>query len=304
MNPDTLINPIIIYWDIDTSASDKDISGVCNEIVGAGIFVLNLSDHCVPLNKNTFRILDRLGGEKIKINLSVSSSVPEESMDIIRDAAVAKLYIDINSCEELKNSLEIIKRIKNEGWTTGVSFALDKNNFQDIPELLFMCIDNQIEDITFPIRRYDDGNIYYPDAEESGWLVNELKKTDIVNLNLSIHDPFLWRLFYSKENPDEEGCNGAKTMMYINKNLEVTPCPIFPFVIGNLRDSSLQDIFSSEARRKVRTEISIAPLECNSCRILSKCKGGCRGRAYTLFKGFDKKDPACLSAIHSRDAVD
>jgi GeoRSP system SPASM domain protein len=83
-------------------------------------------------------------------------------------------------------------------------------------------------------------------------------------------------------------------MIYISGDLDVTPCPIMPYSMGNLSGTSLHEICSSEKRRQVRVELSKTPQECVSCNIAAKCRGGCRGRTYVLFSKFSKKDPACL----------
>ena len=82
-------------------------------------------------------------------------------------------------------------------------------------------------------------------------------------------------------------------MMYISKDFEVTPCPIMPVSMGNLRETSLKEIFSSMKRQDVRNKILLEPDECGACSLLAKCRGGCRGRTYVISGSLNKKDPAC-----------
>ena len=83
-------------------------------------------------------------------------------------------------------------------------------------------------------------------------------------------------------------------MVYISSNLDVMPCPLLPVVLGNLSFTTLEEIFFSESRHKIRKTLSLPPQECKLCSELNKCKGGCRGRSYVLHRSFDKRDPACL----------
>jgi GeoRSP system SPASM domain protein len=296
MNPERFTNPFIVYWDIDPVMFDNDIAlRICDELVETRIFVLNLRDISPTLNKGTVSVLKRLCNEQIKINLTATSTVLEEStMNIMKDPGIATLYIESDSLEDCRSSLPVIMNAVDQGIATGVSFYISESNIRELPAILSTCIENNIKDLKFPIHRADSGNIFYLDSETALWLSKELKKLPLELLQLTIHDPMMWELFHGKDNPNEEGCNGAKTMIYISGDFDVTPCPILPVPIGNLCFVTLKDIFSSEKRRGVRTELSHPPQECSSCAVISTCKGGCRGRAYVLFKSFNKRDPACL----------
>lgn len=286
-----LISPFIIYWDIEPKASEDDILRICKELADAKIFVLNLRDLSSPLSEAAKKVMDRLKGEQIKIQLTVGQDILWEPMEGLRGVQV---FIQFERLEQIRSSLDDILILVNRGYSVGVSFDLNKDNFRELPDFISVCTENSITDIAFPIQRADEGEIFYPDHESARNVSEDLRKLDMETLSLSVHDPFLWKLLHDKENPNENGCNGAKTMMYISKDLEVTPCPVMPFPLGNLREISLKEIFSSAKRRIVREELSMSPGECIACDIANKCKGGCRGRTYVLFRIFDKKDPACL----------
>ncbi len=286
-----LINPFIIYWDIDPSASESDILRICNELAEAKIFVLNLRDLSSPLREAAKKVMDRLKSEQIKIHLTVSQDILGEQMEGLREV---HLYIQFERLEQFRSSLDDIMKLMNQGYPVGVAFTLNKENFSGLPDFVSLCIENGITDITFPIQRAYEGEIFFPDHESASRVSENLRKLDMETLNLSVHDPFLWKLMHDKENPNEDGCNGAKTMLFISKDLEVTPCPVMPFFMGNLHETSLKKIFSSEKRLMVREELSRSPGECVSCEIANKCKGGCRGRTYVLYNMFKKHDPACF----------
>jgi GeoRSP system SPASM domain protein len=290
-----LINPFIIYWDVNPDTFDDDIAlRICDELVETKIFVLNVRDLSVPLNDGTINILKRLSSKQIRINLTAKSEALEQlHIQEMKKIELAKLYVEFDLFEDLQSSVTRISDWINHGFPVGVSFYLHGKNFKEIPSVLSLCIENNIKDVKFPIQRAGAEKIVYPDSETARWLSEELKRLPLENLRLTIHDPFLWKLIYEKDNPNEEGCNGAKTMMYIDGNYDVTPCPILPVSMGNFRRLSLKEICSSEKRRELRKDLSTPPEECNSCSIVNKCNGGCRGRAYMVFRSFDKLDPAC-----------
>ncbi len=286
-----LINPFIIYWDIGPSASEDDIQRICNELVDAKIFVLNVRDLSSPLSDAAKKVMDRLKSEQNKIQLTVGQDILGEPMDGLRGVHV---FIQFERLEQIRSSIDDILKLVNKGHSVGVSFDLNKDNFRELPDFISVCIENGITDIAFPIQRADEGEIFYPDHESVCNVSEDLRKLDMEILSLLVHDPFLWKLLHDKENPNEDGCNGAKTMMYISKDLDVTPCPVMPFLLGNLRKMSLKEIFSSDKRRVVREELSMSPDECIACDIANKCKGGCRGRTYVLHNMFNRQDPACF----------
>ncbi len=164
----------------------------------------------------------------------------------------------------------------------------------ELPEFISLCIDNKIENVSIPIQRAYDGDVFYPGPDDARKLSEALDRLDLEHLNISIHDPFLWKMFHGKENPNEDGCNGAKTMMYISKNFDVTPCPILPVSLGNLCTKTLKEIFSTEKRKQIRGTLSKPSHECLDCKLRNGCKGGCRGRVYVQYGNFERRDPACL----------
>ncbi len=303
MNPEQLINPLIVYWDIDPATFDNDIAMlICDELVETGIFVLNLRDTSPALNNGTVNVLKRLRNEQIKINLTATGKAFDDAaMSMIKDPGLAKTYIESDSLESCQSSLPVILNAIDQGIPTGVSFYLIESNIRELPAVISACTENNIKDLKFPIHRAGRDNLFYPDSETVLWLSKELKKLPLEHLEITIHDPFMWQLFYGKDNSNEEGCNGAKTMIYISGSFDVTPCPILSVPLGNLHHATLKGIFSSEKRQEVRKELSNPPKECSSCSIISTCKGGCRGRVYMLFKSFDKRDPACFLALPPKD---
>lgn len=291
MNPEQLINPLIIYWDINPDQSGDDIAlRICDELVDTGIFILYLRDISPEQDGVTDKILNRLDKEQIKIKLTTDSSVLSRHAGSLKGA---QLFIEFDSVERFKSSLDDLLGGIEKGYAAGVSFDLNSSNFMELPEFISLCIENKIENISIPIQRAYNGEVFYPEPDDARKLSEALDKLDLEHLKLSIHDPFLWKMFYKKDNPNEDGCNGAKTMMYISKDLEVIPCPIMPIPMGNLRDTSLKEIFSSMKRQEIRDQILLEPDECAACDLLAKCKGGCRGRTYVISGSLNKKDPAC-----------
>ncbi len=153
----------------------------------------------------------------------------------------------------------------------------------------------------FPIKRYgSEGQIYSPSRESVERLSRELDIIELDKLNITLHEPFLHEVFGGGKDSMWQGCHGGSTMVYISGELDVTPCPIMPLSIGNLRDHELVDIFFSEKRSITREGLTTAPGECLACPEVMGCRGGCRGRTLALCGTLDMRDPGCPVAGKER----
>jgi radical SAM protein with 4Fe4S-binding SPASM domain len=88
------------------------------------------------------------------------------------------------------------------------------------------------------------------------------------------------------------GCPAGTHYMGIRPNGDVTPCPYLPVFAGNLRRSSLGDLWtSSELFGGIRLRTSLGG-RCGACEMNGHC-GGCRARAYGMTGDLMAEDPLC-----------
>ena len=91
------------------------------------------------------------------------------------------------------------------------------------------------------------------------------------------------------------GCPAGTHYMGIRPNGDVTPCPYLPVFAGNLRASSLADLWaSSQLFTDVRHRTSLGG-RCGACELNGHC-GGCRARAYGASGDLMAEDPLCTHA--------
>lgn len=78
----------------------------------------------------------------------------------------------------------------------------------------------------------------------------------------------------------ERKCQAGRTVMSVASNGDVRPCSHNPDVYGNLLNESLRSVWNK--MRDWRNDVYI-PDECNDCKMLYRCLGGCRvtARAFT-----------------------
>lgn len=91
-------------------------------------------------------------------------------------------------------------------------------------------------------------------------------------------------------------CGAATTFCTVWPDGTVVPCDKVNFVAGNLRVSSLMDIWNSPVMEMVRGLRQFTTDRINSCRDCPKsgeCHGGCRGEALLQFDDIFGPDPDC-----------
>jgi AdoMet-dependent heme synthase len=88
------------------------------------------------------------------------------------------------------------------------------------------------------------------------------------------------------------GCPAGTHYMGIRPNGDLTPCPYLPVFAGNLRSSTLADLWtSSELFAGIRRRSSLGG-RCGECEMNAHC-GGCRARAYGMTGDLMSEDPLC-----------
>ncbi len=91
-----------------------------------------------------------------------------------------------------------------------------------------------------------------------------------------------------------KGCVAGSGLCYVKPDGEVWPCPFVPVSGGNVRNSSLEEIwYKSEVFQNLRSRENLTGIKCRPCRFKSIC-GGCRGRAYAHSGDYLDDDPLCF----------
>jgi len=296
MNLKELKSPIRMYWDLPETASDPGpYLNVCEEILVLKILYLSLRDLSAPISPACTGILDRLKGKNLALSLTLSGPalVPSRPAGL-SNAAIKTLLVNVSSFSEVRSLFENRALDHNVGPLAGISFDVGKDNYREIPDVVSFCLGNGIRDLVFPIQRLTGARDVFCLAEkERTELIERLGALDHRAIRLTIHDPFLWQVFYPDIDYHEGGCQAANSMLYVSPDLIVYPCPAMPVLLGDLHDTTLREIIQSEKKKELRRSLLDPPGECALCGRAGACLGGCRGRAFAALSSLDKRDPAC-----------
>lgn len=296
MNLKELTWPLRLYWDLPYAAPGCHYDEViCNGMIETKILYLGLNDPSSSISPACLRILDCLQGKNIAVSLTLrGSAFGPHVMALLADKKIKNLLVGISSLDE---ALQMIGRLRDSGpdaRRTGLSFNIDRGNWRDIPELVSLCLDEGVSELVFPIQRHQAGeDCFFTTPAERVDLGSRLLSVALGGIRLTIHDPFLWDVFFPGTDYPEGGCQAANSMLYITSEYTVWPCPVFPSELGDLRKTPLREIVLSEKKKILRVSLLSLPQECVTCGQSLRCFGGCRGRALVHAGSLERADPSC-----------
>jgi GeoRSP system SPASM domain protein len=296
MNLKELTWPVRIYWDLAQAPSDPSLClNTCEQIVAIKILFLSLREPASPISPACLDMLDTLRGHPIAVSLTISGSALSPSLFArLSGSKIKTLLINTTSLSEVRSAVEKIAHYRNSGLLPGISFEIGTNNYRDIPEVVSLCVDNGILDLVFPIQRFMmRKEFFYITREEGRELSLRLRNRDYRKIRITIHDPFLWKVFYPDTDYHEGGCQAANSMLYLSPEYRVYPCPAMSVELGDLHETTLREIILSGEKRNLRLALLDPPEECAECDQINKCMGGCRGRAFSSTGSLCHLDPAC-----------
>ncbi|MFN3396444.1 MAG: radical SAM protein [Thermodesulfovibrionales bacterium] len=106
--------------------------------------------------------------------------------------------------------------------------------------------------------------------------------------------PHIYRVLYDNGYsipPGTRGCLAGRSYMRIDPEGNVTPCPYMPVVAGNIRESSLSDIWEGASYLRLLREGKYKG-RCGICEYTEIC-GGCRARAFVDSGDMMNEDSLC-----------
>ncbi|HUI40173.1 MAG TPA: radical SAM protein [Methanothrix sp.] len=240
------------------------------------------------------------------VGVSIDAAAPERH-DSFRGVAGA-----------YTRALQGLRNARDAGLKTGLRVTLTRDNWQDIPDLLELALEEEIprfclyhlvptgrgaalasRDVTPEQRR----SVIKFLAEAAVELKD--KKIEILTTDSPMDGAYLVELL--KDDPRQEevrrlltnagGCSAGVKVANINPTGDVHPCHFMPqVVVGNIRERSFRDIWidhPSEELLALRGMRSCLKGKCGKCEYLELC-AGCRQKAYYYCGDIMGEDPTCI----------
>jgi GeoRSP system SPASM domain protein len=283
--------PITIYWDLPRGDADTPyLLRICADIRACRPLMLQVTDPGPAIRKSTIAILEVLKGGPIATILTISPAhLNEGHWGLLHALALKEILLDLESVEELRGVVDLLTP------DMGISFRVTAENWEELPALVGLLRERGIRRLVLPMQRlYNGESPFALNGEEQRELAEALAFAGgVACMDLTIHDPFVWRAFYPGVPFPQGGCQAANTMIAIAPDGAVYPCPALPVLLGRIGATSLKEIIASPGKKEFRRGLLEFPAECLGCGMLAECRGGCRGRACAVHGSIDRADPAC-----------
>ena len=286
-----LATPIRLYWDLTPLPEQPvDHEKICGEIIALKILSLDLTATGEALPDVCFRVLEMCRSSRLAVTLTVSrEALTEEIRTRLAVAPPKELLLEITSLQQLSQLTPLPPEV------AGISFPVSDNSWEQIPGLFLFAFENGCKRLVLPMQRlYSGERAFHLTRRQLATLTTGLMPIPRnPALRVTVHDPFLWRGIFPDTTFPEGRCQAANTMLSIDQNGLVYPCPTMPVALGDLNTSSLRDIARGNAKKELRANLLRLPGDCVTCSDAGACKGGCRGRGERLGGSWEGIDPAC-----------
>ncbi len=291
-----LASPITIHWDLPSDPADKEaLRRICTDISECRPLMLQILSTAETSPEGLLFVLRQLSDSRIAVSLTLPFKALSALPDVlVSQFALKELLLFTESPDEL-TAANLAAKTSGSHTTPGVSFSATRANWHQLPQVVSWCKSNGITRLVLPMQRlYNNEAPFFITKQEQQELTDALDEAGgVEGLNLTIHDPFLWRAFNPATPFPQAGCQAANTMIAISPDGGVYPCPTLPMRLGSLAENSLKEIISSPLKKQFRRSLLEQPGQCRDCAEVSVCRGGCRGRGLALQGTLDGIDPAC-----------
>jgi len=296
---DQLDNPIRATWDLqtaDSAMSSADANIVLQRLVDAQLFFVTLEQS--PLaHPDCGVILRELCARGIQVLLLTDGSDAELMRLGITEALPLTVLVRLqpfidDDGVDFRRLTRVIQALRQAGISPGFSLTPQRDNIAHLRPLLAFAGEHEVRRFKLPNVRIDDNFQQVGQAQVLRPVDLEILRQDlpdlhplIRNLDLEIHDLFLWELLTpdsDKSRSEYGGCQAANSLAHIRTDGTVWPCLSWPRPIGSLLQSSFAEIWSAPATREIRRMIAVTPSGCHDCADYRLCFGGCRGLSDVL----------------------
>lgn len=284
-----LATPITVYWDLAPGAPASDyLVRIAADIAASRPLMLQLYDPSPRPGKALHVVLEQLKGKSVAVSLTMTTG----SFSLLDGSAVEELGVkEILLAADSLHELESLAGRPS----LGISWSVTRDAWRVLPDVVATCRARGFRRLVLPMQRLYNGEApFFLSRDEQDELERALAAVGgTEGINVTIHDPFLWRPFNPGVSFPQGGCQAANTMIAISPDGGVYPCPSLPVRLGEIGATSLKEIVASTGKKEFRRRLLLDPEGCRDCRELAECRGGCRGRGYVMHGTLDGMDEAC-----------
>jgi len=283
---------------------------VLGEAQKLGAFEINISGGEAMLHSDFEQVALFIASMRtFNVNLNTNGVILDPRLEEIIPKAFSSVQVSIDNPNPEKHdkfrgrdgsfrrSISFIQRLVQKGVETNISFTLTPESIGFVDEMIRLGEELGISILNIGLvanfGRASENSIANQinsrGDQNSGFLERvylEVKRLKKINSTVEILLPFRIPDRSESLEPKKKEfiCGGDHTqLLYIMADGSLMPCdklPINEFACGNVRSSSLSEIWKSEKMKKFKLMNPVRLPKCKSCPQLSICGGACVARAF------------------------
>ncbi len=200
-----------------------------------------------------------------------------------------------------------IKTLKKYPFDLSVASVVTSLNVEEIPGVIRACAELGVDEVSPRIYAsglfafYGRGGEYLnPSPGSILWLEEKIRELQDRYKGVIKVKPLDSPLYAKKKESDVPFCTGLVSSCTIFEDGSVVPCELLydgsdNYIIGDVRTSSLHDIWHSELSEKWIGREGLTGDICQGCDEYARCKGGCPLKSIVAY-GKWLVDPFCIRA--------
>lgn len=327
-------SPVLVSWEVTKACNlncshcasqtmdgreldTREALDLIEQLHDIGVFILSFSGGEPFIRPDIFQLLERARDLDMQIGLTTNGTLlDQETVRRLGALEPFNVHISIDGVGEVHDSfrnkpgvflraINALKLLKQYRIPHGITTSITKKNLSDLGNVKEFVKLNGIRswEIFFAIPA---GNLNKHEAldeakfMELATMIETIRK-ELRDTRVFVGDSLGY--FGSACIRDEEwnGCTAGISHCAIDAYGNVKGCPVQPpeLIEGNIRDSSVADIWRSESafqynRRKVRLDGY-----CSTCKHRKVCRAGCKTSAFHI-TGSIRENKMCLYFIENR----
>jgi heme b synthase len=257
-------------------------------------------------------------------NKIVQSGVKRVSISL--DGVTSKTHDSFRGIEgSYDEAVRGFKNLKELGMSLQINTTVTNHNKHEIPELLDFCINIGADafhlfllvPVGCGLKIHEREQISPIEYEEIlNWLYKKSKEVAIhVKATCAPHYFRIMRQNSGRMNPTPtstgeshsmssltRGCLAGTGICFLSHKGEVFPCGYLPILAGNIRSTSIKEIWeNSKVFHNLRSP-NMLKGKCGICEYRFLCEG-CRARAYAQTGDYMEEEPFCIYEPGNKHAV-
>ena len=248
-------------------------------------FAVTLKTHGMHIDQDEAQRLSDLGVQRVDLSV--------HNRDPLKHDAVTRVP------GSHRRTIAALEALKNVGITVKSSLVVTSNNVEDIPETLSMLVEKSAVNVGFSMGPSLTGSLDPQKQQAKG---EALIRARMAVLNHGPHSGCVPES-YPRPGDQDVPCQAGRGLAAILPDGNVTPCEVFPLILGNIHEESLASIWSGQAVQPLRESSYKDHKECSGCEAQGYCKF-CPGYSYSERGDWRKASRShCIPAYALKEAV-